>query len=68
MTDDERKQEGADEEIEDLEAPAEAQEDVAGGLDAELDARCKATARKWCPPKPTYCSQPTCKTTAVHEV
>ena len=31
MTDEERKQEGADEEIEDLEAPAAAQGDVAGG-------------------------------------
>ncbi len=68
MTDDERKQEGADEEIEDLEPPAEAQSDVAGGLDAALDAKCKYTTRNWCPPKPTYCSQPTCKTTAVHEI
>jgi hypothetical protein len=31
MTDEERKREGAEEEIEDLEAPAAAQEDVAGG-------------------------------------
>lgn len=31
MTDEERKREGAEEEIEDLEAPASAQEDVAGG-------------------------------------
>ena len=31
MTDDERKQEGAEEEIEDLESPAETQSDVVGG-------------------------------------
>ncbi len=31
MTDEERKEEGAEEAIEDLEAPAAAQEDVAGG-------------------------------------
>ncbi len=31
MTDKEREREGAEERIEDLEAPAEAQEDVAGG-------------------------------------
>jgi len=31
MTDEEREREGAEERIEDLEAPAEAQEDVAGG-------------------------------------
>jgi hypothetical protein len=31
MTDDERKKEGAEEQVEDLEAPAETQEDVAGG-------------------------------------
>lgn len=32
MTDDERKQEGAEQEIEDLEAPATVQMDVAGGM------------------------------------
>ena len=32
MTDEERNEEGAEEEIEDLEAPVEAQDDVAGGL------------------------------------
>ena len=31
MTDEERQREGAEERIEDLEAPAEAQQDVAGG-------------------------------------
>jgi hypothetical protein len=31
MTEDERKEEGAEEAVEDLEAPAEAQDDVAGG-------------------------------------
>jgi hypothetical protein len=31
MTDEERSQEGAGEDVEDLEAPASAQEDVAGG-------------------------------------
>lgn len=31
MTDEEREQEGAEEDVEDLEAPAKQQEDVAGG-------------------------------------
>jgi hypothetical protein len=31
MTDEQRREEGADEQIEDLDAPAESQEDVAGG-------------------------------------
>jgi hypothetical protein len=38
MTDEERKQEAAEEEIEDLNAPAETQEDVVGGL--TVSCRC----------------------------
>ncbi len=44
MTEDERKQEGAEDAIEDLEAPAEAQRNVAGGLMGG----------------PAGCAQPTC--------
>jgi hypothetical protein len=45
MTPDEQKDEGSEEPVEDLEAPAEAQEDVAGGLCA----------------KPTnFCAPPSC--------
>ena len=68
MTDEERKEEGADEAIEDLEAPAAAQEDVAGGL-----GPCKPTNR--CAPVNTVvhtcqdptqlCADPTCKVTTV---
>jgi hypothetical protein len=47
MTDEERNQEGAEESIEDLEAPAESQDDVAGGIG--------------CPGKPSMvCAAPTC--------
>ena len=67
MTDEERKQEGAEEEIEDLEAPAETQNDVAGGLDARKG--CKAT-KKYCAPaapQSKACLTPTCVKTIVHE-
>lgn len=51
MTDPERKDEGAEEAIEDLEAPAETQEDVAGG------GMCA---------KPTkFCVPPSCTDTVV---
>jgi hypothetical protein len=45
MTDKDRKEEGAEEAIEDLEAPAAAQEDVAGGRGL---------------PPTMYCKRPTC--------
>jgi hypothetical protein len=44
MTDEERSEEGSEEPIEDLEAPAEAQEDVAGG-------RCFPPTGAMCVPK-----------------
>lgn len=49
MTDEERRQDGAEEEIEDLEAPASAQADVAGGACIDythhwcMDPTCAAT-------------------------
>ena len=50
MTEREREEEGAEEAIEDLEAPAGAQEDVAGGIP--------------CPGKPSaVCAEPTCRAT-----
>lgn len=68
MTDDERRHEGADEEIEDLEAPAEAQDDVAGGVDVDLAAKCpwKSTAKQ-CKPGTIYqCKGATCKETTIY--
>jgi hypothetical protein len=61
MTEEERNKEGADEAIEDLEAPAGAQGDVVGGR--------VICAKPTCPGGPggtsvsTYCSLPTCKAT-----
>jgi hypothetical protein len=46
MTDEERKEEGTDEAIEDLEAPADAQADVAGG--------------EVCAKPTTICADPSC--------
>ena len=55
MTESERNDEGAEEAVEDLEAPAAAQEDVAGG-----------DMVRPCPGKPSaVCAAPTCKATAV---
>lgn len=51
MTDEERKDEGAEEGIEDLEAPADQQENVAGG-----DICAKPT---------TICTDPSCITTVT---
>lgn len=72
MTDDERRAEGADETIEDLDAPAEALDEVAGGVIA-----CKLPTQAQCP-SPTCnqqtfclpgtgqnCSKPTCHFTAI---
>ncbi len=50
MTEEEREQEGSEESIEDLEAPAETQEDVAGGL---------------CAKPTTICVEPTCVDTVT---
>jgi hypothetical protein len=44
MTDEERGQEGVEEEIEDLEAPAEAQIDVVGGQDMTTPVAANAPA------------------------
>jgi hypothetical protein len=53
MTDRERSEEGLDETVEDLEAPAAAQDDVAGGV-------------QQCPGKPSMvCAEPTCTATKV---
>ncbi|HEY2600448.1 MAG TPA: hypothetical protein VGI67_02755 [Thermoleophilaceae bacterium] len=51
MIDEERKDEGNEEEIEDLEAPADQQEDVAGG--------------NICAKPTTFCVPPTCIDTKV---
>jgi hypothetical protein len=54
MTDEERRKEGAEEPIEDLEAPAESQDDVAGG------APCKGLS---CITPSMRCALPTCQDT-----
>lgn len=51
MTDQERNEEGTEEGIEDLEAPASAQDDVAGGMA--------------CGKPSMVCAAPTCKTSAA---
>jgi hypothetical protein len=59
LTDEERRQEGAEDEIEDLEAPGAAQQDVAGGL-----GPCRPTND--CAPNNTlitHCELPTQKCT-----
>lgn len=55
MNDEQRKDEGTTEDIEDLEAPAEAQEDVAGG-------KCPG---KSCTPETGLCAGGTCNYTKV---
>lgn len=68
MTDEERSQEGADEEIEDLEAPAAAQGDVAGGLLCRPTNRCApVNTVVACQPPTQYCAPPTCHATSVYE-
>jgi hypothetical protein len=55
MTEEERREEGAEEAVEDLDAPAEAQDDVAGG------AGCR---KPTCGVVPTLrCATPTCQDT-----
>jgi hypothetical protein len=45
MTDEQRREEGAEEAIEDLEAPAAAQQDVAGGKGCTAGASCGYTIK-----------------------
>ena len=59
MTDEQRNEEGAEEAIEDLEAPAAAQEDVAGGKIPET--YCRAPTE----PTPQCNDKVTCKITRV---
>jgi hypothetical protein len=64
VTDRERMQEGSEEPIEDLEAPAESQSDVAGGLAADDEARCKKPSSKQCVPQTkARCDEATCVVT-----
>jgi hypothetical protein len=58
MTDEERREEGAEEGIEDLEAPGAAQEEVVGGL-----TRCQQPTCVGNTDVSTFCRQPTCKAT-----
>jgi hypothetical protein len=64
MTDKERKDEGAEETVEDLEAPAEDQSDVVGGR-----GKCTPPTKVACDPAPHNtrqgCVQPTCGATMV---
>jgi hypothetical protein len=59
MTDEQRSDEGAEETIEDLDAPAAAQSDVAGGMCMAPSELCRK------PTEYTGCAKPTCKTTEV---
>ena len=59
MTDDERTDEAAEEVVEDLEAPAAAQEDVAGGKMGCIPPSCVAQASD----RITLCDLPTCTAT-----
>jgi hypothetical protein len=60
MTDEERKAEGGEEAIEDLEAPAAAQRNIAGGITYCVGPTCnQATVVS------TYCHHPTCSKTAA---
>jgi hypothetical protein len=70
VTDDERKQEGAEEPIEDLEAPAAVWEDVAGGIVCKLPtADCHnptCTSQTYFKPGTVQgCTKPTCAFTIV---
>jgi hypothetical protein len=66
MTDEERNQEGAEQHIEDLEAPADAQSDVAGGLGCLPTNACNPVKTVVHCQSPTqFCQTPTCKVTKV---
>jgi hypothetical protein len=60
MTDEERNAEGAGESIEDLEAPAAAQDDVAGGVTKCATPTCGGDSSV-----STFCHMPTCSKTAA---
>ena len=66
MTDQEKHDEGAEEAIEDLEAPADAQGDVAGGAAAKCPVAGVTTVR-CAPPSCTGVSHCAGKTTVVFE-
>jgi hypothetical protein len=71
MTDDERRDEGAEEAIEDLEAPATSQGDVVGGIGpCRPTNNCKPVHTVVnCPDKITQgCREPTCNVTEVYAV
>jgi hypothetical protein len=59
VTEDERRDEGSEEMVEDLEAPASAQKDVAGGKMGCIEPSCIAQASD----RITLCNLPTCKAT-----
>ena len=68
MTDEERSGEGAEDAIEDLEAPATAQSDVAGGLGPCRPTNACApvnTVVTHCDLPTQFCSAPTCTITTV---
>jgi hypothetical protein len=71
MTDDEPKQEGAEEPVEDLEAPAAVWADVAGGIACRLPTvACSnptCTGQTYCKPGTVQgCERPTCNVTVAH--
>ena len=62
MTDDERNDEGAEEAIEDLEAPADAQDDVVGGMCTQATAvDCRGAT---CKASEVLCRVPSCGDTS----
>lgn len=67
MTDEERHDEGAEEGIEDLEAPADAQSDVAGGVAPKGCTVPKVTNVRCAPPSCTGASNCSGKTTVIWE-
>jgi hypothetical protein len=63
MTDKERMDEGSEEAIEDLDAPAERQSDIAGGLIADDEAKCKKPSKQCLPQTKQRCDEATCLVT-----
>lgn len=69
MTEDERKREGAEEPIEDLEAPAAEQGEVVGGILCRPTNACAPVNTVVSCKKPTQlCAPPTCQETSVFAV
>jgi hypothetical protein len=68
MTDEQFSPEGGEEAIEDLEAPAAAQADVAGGIGpCRPTNQCREnTLVKNCVKPTQFCEPPTCNVTMVH--